>query len=317
MNGLKKRTVLVLGGPTASGKSGLALFAARKYNGTIINADSMQVYRALPLLTAQPSPEDLGHAPHRLYGFLEPTDGCSAARWKGLALDEINKAHEDHRLPIIVGGTGFYIKTLLNGISPIPEVGAEIRAAVAKRQQEMGNPAFHAELQRLDPDMAESLDPFNTQRLVRAREVLEATGRSLAYWQSLPREQPPPHLHFIVVKLLPPREQLYRQCNSRFETMLQQGAVEEARAFLSQITAGRIPADVPLAKALGYPELSSWLSGDTTREAACIAAQQATRNYAKRQVTWFRHQIHADLVLDSSDTEKLSGLLEGFKTGPL
>ncbi len=299
-----QQTVLVIGGPTASGKSGLALSVARQKNGTIINADSMQVYDSLPVLTAQPSTEDKQTAPHQLYGCLPPETICSAAKWREMALTEIEAALNDKRLPIITGGTGFYLKTLIEGLSPIPDVPHELREKIAARQREVGNPAFHAELEKRDPKIAAKLHPFNTQRLVRAFEVLEATGRSLADWQEQPRQKPPAHLKFVTTTLIPPRAQLYRQCDERFGLMIKAGALDEAREFMA-----RAKPQWPLSKALGYPELASHLSGKISLTEAITLAQAATRHYAKRQVTWFRHQLKTDLALDRSDAEAIFPLL--------
>ena len=292
----QQHTVLVIGGPTASGKSGLALSVASAKNGVIINADSMQMYDGLGILTAQPSAQDLSAAPHRLYATLQPDDICSAARWRGMALNEIDRVIAEGRLPIVVGGTGFYIRTLLNGLSPIPDIAPDIRERLNARQKEIGNPAFHAELKRRDPATAERLNPFNTQRLVRAMEVLEGTGKSLAEWQALPPEPPPAHLKFVTATLVPPRERLYANCDARFGIMLKQGALEQVREFMKTAT----PA-MPLAKALGYPELSSHLAGNISLTDAISLAQQSTRNYAKRQTTWFRNQMAPDVALDAPD----------------
>ncbi|MCK5556049.1 MAG: tRNA (adenosine(37)-N6)-dimethylallyltransferase MiaA, partial [Alphaproteobacteria bacterium] len=181
-----QKPVLVIGGPTASGKSGLALSLASSLSGVIINDDSMQIYQGLPLLTAHPSEEDFLHIPHRLYASLSPDDTCSAARWRNLALEEISKAHAENKLPIIVGGSGFYLKTLLQGISPVPDVPRTVRDKISALQKKLGNPEFHQAFSIHDPVMAARLDPFNTQRLIRAWEVLEATGKSLAEWHTLP-----------------------------------------------------------------------------------------------------------------------------------
>ena len=295
--------VLVIGGPTASGKSGLALAMAVQYNGVIINGDSMQVYQGLPILTAQPSAADMQQAPHRLYGVLPPQEACSAARWRDLALEEIGHTHDAKKLPVIVGGTGFYLKTLLRGISPIPDIPHALRSRISALQKEMGNPRFHEELARRDPAMAEKLHPFNTQRLVRAWEVLEATGKSLAEWQALPPVSPPPHLQFLTVALLPPRNALYAACNSRFEKMLQGGGLEEAKEF-------KAPAGAALSKALGYPELLEYIEGRVDLPEAVRRAQQSTRHYAKRQMTWFRHQMQPDLVLEAPEVVRLTNWLE-------
>ena len=295
-----QHTVLIIGGPTASGKSGLALSVARQKNGVIINADSMQMYDGLGILTAQPSPEDLAAAPHRLYATLQPDDICSAARWRDMALNEIDRAIAAGQLPVVVGGTGFYIRTLLNGLSPIPDIAPDIRERLNARQREIGNPAFHAELQKRDPVMAGLLNPYNTQRLVRAMEVLEGTGKSLAEWQALPPPPPPAHLRFVTATLVPPRERLYANCDGRFGIMLKQGALEQVREFMKTAT----PA-MPLAKALGYPELSSHLAGNISLTDAISLAQQSTRNYAKRQTTWFRNQMVPDIALDAPDAAAL------------
>ena len=295
-----QHTVLVIGGPTASGKSGLALSVARAKDGVIINADSMQMYDGLGILTAQPPDADLSAAPHRLYATLQPDDICSAARWRDMALAEIDRVIAAGKLPVIAGGTGFYIRTLLSGISPVPEIAPEIRDRLNARQKEIGNPAFHAELQKRDPVMAEKLNPYNTQRLVRAMEVLEGTGKSLAEWQALPPAPPPAHLKFVTATLVPPREKLYANCDARFGIMLKRGALEQVREFMKAATTA-----MPLAKALGYPELSSHLAGNISLTDAISLAQQSTRNYAKRQTTWFRNQMTPDIALDAPDAGKI------------
>jgi tRNA dimethylallyltransferase len=281
--------VVVIGGPTASGKSALAMAVAEEFGGTIINADSMQVYRELAVLTARPGPPDLVRAPHRLYGILGVAERCSAARWRDLAVAEIAASHRARRLPILVGGTGLYLKALLDGLSPIPDIPPAIRAAALSRMAEQGAPAFHAELERRDPVMAARLQPQDRQRLVRAWEVLEATGRSLAEWQrELPRPGPgDPLLAPLVFVLEPPRDALYAACDSRLAAMLAAGALDEVAA-LDRL--GLAPA-LPALKAVGVPELLAHLRGELALPAALAAAQQATRRYAKRQITWFRHQM--------------------------
>lgn len=264
----------------------------------------MQLYDALAILTAQPSAQDRMEAPHRLYGYFPPQETCSSARWREVALKEIDAVLAEGRLPVVTGGTGFYLKTLIEGLSPIPDVPHELRARIAARQREIGNPAFHAELAQRDPKIAAKLHPFNTQRLVRAAEVLEATGKSLADWQEQPRQLPPAHLKFKTVILVPPRAQLYLQCNERFGQMLRAGALDEVREFMKIAQPGW-----PLSKALGYPELSSHLAGKLSLTDAITLAQAATRHYAKRQVTWFRHQLKTDLVLSNADPAAVSAIL--------
>lgn len=294
--------VLVIGGPTASGKSGLALSAAlaSSKTGCIINADSMQLYDGLPLLTAQPGAEDRATTPHRLYGVLTPEDACSAARWRDMALEEIDLALAGGYLPIIVGGTGFYIRTLLEGISPVPEVPAALRQKLAARHAEGGTPALFAELARRDPETALGLDRQNSQRVLRAMEVLEFTGKGLAEWQALPKVPPPDHLKFRTALLLPPREALYARCDMRFDAMLSAGAVDEVRAFRPHHA-----SPVPLHHALGYAELCRYLEGEISIGEASVLSKNATRQYAKRQMTWFRHQMKPDIVLETQDAAGL------------
>ena len=299
-----KQKVLVIGGPTASGKSGLALSAALKYDGVIINADSMQLYGGLGILTAQPSAADRAAAPHVLYGTLAPADICSAARFSRLALAEIDAAINAGKLPVVTGGTGFYLKALLKGLSPIPSVPDDIRQHLIKRQQVIGTAALYAEFAAKDPAMAGKIDRDNPQRIIRAYEVLLATGKSLGEWQALPPEPPPPHLDFILATLLPPRAALYAQCDARFGQMLAAGALEEVREFGRTAT-----PEMPLVKALGYPELTSHLAGNISLTGAITLAQNATRQYAKRQVTWLRHQLVADVTLEKPDVSGLAALI--------
>lgn len=302
-----KNFVLIIGGPTASGKSGLALAAAEALNGTVINADSMQVYNGLPILTAQPGADDLAKVPHKLYGTLAPTETCSAARWREMALSEIRAAQKEKRLPVIVGGTGLYIKALLEGLSPIPDIPTHFREEAIALQKQLGNPGFNQELAKRDPDTAAKLDPLNTQRNVRAFEVLLATGKGLAEWQSIPRIGPPEDLKFITIVLAPDRARLYAACDGRFSKMLQRGALEEAKDFHQ-----RVPQHTSLSKALGYPELLAHLDEKISLAEAATQAQQSTRNYAKRQMTWFRHQVKPDIVLDKQEAAPLLSYLKGL-----
>lgn len=291
---------IVIAGPTASGKSALALAVAEEFGGTVINADSMQVYGLLRVVTARPSPEDEARVPHRLYGVLPPTDLCSAGRWQDMAEAEMRAAWADGRLPVVVGGTGLYIRALTEGLSPIPDVPDDVRQAARELFARLGNEAFHARLAGRDPVMAARLHPGNSQRLVRAWEVLEATGRSLAEWQ----EQPPQgaaQADFATIVLAPPREALYASCDGRFLKMIEQGALVEVAA----LDALAPDPALPVMKALGVPELRALLQGAMTRDEAVAAAQQATRRYAKRQLTWFRHQINTPFVVNKKYSESL------------
>ncbi|HTK83917.1 MAG TPA: tRNA (adenosine(37)-N6)-dimethylallyltransferase MiaA [Patescibacteria group bacterium] len=283
--------ITVIAGPTAGGKSARAMALATERNGVIINADSLQVYDTLPILTAQPSDDDKNKTPHCLYGILGARDGCSAAQWRLLAMREIDAAHAAGQLPILCGGTGFYLKALMHGLSPLPDVPPAVRARVMARQKELGNPAFHAELAKLDPVMGAKLNPNDTQRLVRAREVLEATGKSLAEWQALPPEGPPAHYKFALELISPERDVLYARCNARFDTMLKSGGIEEVEALDRRIQAGEVSADAPVTHALGFRPLQAARRGRMPLIDAVERAKAETRQYAKRQVTWFRHQL--------------------------
>lgn len=279
--------VLVVGGPTASGKSGLALELARRLNGVVINADSMQVYRELSVLTARPGPEALAAAPHRLYGVLPAAEACSVARWLALALAEIAACHAAGMLPVVVGGSGLYLRALMLGLSELPEIAPEIRAAAREKLESLGPAGLHAELAARDPATAARLKPGDRQRILRAWEVLEATGRPLADWQREDRGAAPPGLRFSTIVLDPPRVELYESCDRRFDAMLAAGGLDEVRALEAL---GLDPA-LPALKALGVPELRRHLVGELSLAEAAALARQSTRRYAKRQVTWFRHQV--------------------------
>lgn len=285
------KPVLIIAGPTAGGKSARALEIARTRNGVIINADSMQIYDALPLLTAQPAAQDRADAPHALYGVLPVHEPCSAQRWRGLADAEIKKAHAAGMLPIVTGGTGFYIRALTEGFSPVPEVPLAVREEAAAVQRELGNPAFHAALAQRDPAMAERLHPNDTQRLVRAWEVLEYTGTSLAEWQEAPAAGAPENYDFIFEVILPERDELRARCDARFDAMMEAGALEEARAFYEQIKAGAIKEEEAITHALGFRPLCAYLRGEISLMEAVGLAKIETKQYAKRQSTWFRNQV--------------------------
>jgi tRNA dimethylallyltransferase len=283
--------VVIVGGPTASGKSALAIALAERLDGTVVNADSMQVYRDLAILTARPTAADTARVPHRLFGFLDAADFCSAARWRDLASAEIAAIHETGRRAIVVGGTGLYLRALMQGMAAVPPIPAAVRTAARARHAELGAAAFHAALAGRDPVMAARLAPGDSQRVVRAWEVVEATGRSLADWQADATDAAP--FAYDVLLLLPPRSALYAACDARFDAMLATGALDEVRALEARVADGAVANDAPLLKALGIPELRALLRGDLDRAGAVAAAQQATRRFAKRQTTWFRHQLPA------------------------
>ena len=284
--------IYIIGGPTASGKSAHAIELADKTDSVIINADSMQVYDGLPILTAQPSGQDKAAHPHELYGALHPNESCSAGNWREMVEPLIQKTLKAGKTPIIVGGSGLYIKALIEGLSPIPDIPEDVRQAAGAKQKQLGNPAFHAELAKRDPVMAERLEPYNTARLVRAWEVLETTGKSLAEWQKAPRLGPPAKWQFDITLIIPERDILYNRCNQRFHRMLENGALEELEAFNQAIEEGKINANALLNHALGAKSLTAYLNGKLSKEEAIEKGQSETRHYAKRQVTWFKHQIN-------------------------
>ena len=280
---MRKPAVALIAGPTASGKSGLALALSRtKDSAVIINADSAQVYRDLSVLSARPNIEEMGEVSHRLYGYIDGSESCSAARWAADAKIEIDKAHNIGALPILVGGTGLYMRTLLEGISPIPEIDFDIRAAV----RAMPTADAYTALQNEDADRAAFLSPNDSSRVGRALEVIRSTGQPLTYWQSVKSGGIADNIHLSPIVLLPPRDWLYERCDRRFSAMLEHGAVEEVRTLLAR----DLPADMPVMRAIGVPEISALLKGNISMAEAAEDAQIATRRYAKRQYTWFRNQ---------------------------
>ncbi len=291
--------VVLVTGPTAGGKSRLALDLAAGFEGSVINADALQVYRELEILTARPGAAAMARAPHRLYGVLPASEVCSAGRWQALALAEIEAVRKAGRLPIVAGGTGLYLQALERGLSAIPDIPEAIRAATRQRHRELGGEAFHAGLAERDPQAGAKLRPSDSQRLMRAWEVLEATGRSLFDWQ---QDSPlPPPYRFLRLALLPPRAALYAACDRRFLEMLEAGALAEVERLLAL---GLDPG-LPAMKAVGVAELGAHLAGEISLEEAAARAQQATRRYAKRQYTWLRGQGAGAQVFDAQYSESL------------
>ena len=300
--------VIIVAGPTASGKSALALELAVAFGGTVINADSMQVYRELRVLTARPSEADEARAPHRLYGVIPAADACTAARWRELAIAAIKEARGAGRLPILCGGTGLYLKALTEGLSPIPAVPAELRASLRNRFAEAAPTEIREALVRVDLKAADRIRPSDRQRMLRALEVFEASGRSIVEWQATPRSGPPPGMEFSTILLLPPRNAVYAACDARFRRMVEAGAPEEVRALKNL---GLDPS-VPAMKALGVTELMRVLDGVMELDEAIAAVQQATRNYVKRQFTWFARQIITDFIINEQFSEKLKAEIFSF-----
>ena len=264
----------------------MAVEFAERNNGVIINADSAQLYRDIPILSAAPSPEDLKRAEHRLYGVLDGARPCSAADWAAMARHEIDDIHGSGRLPVLVGGTGLYLRTLLNGIAPVPAIAPDIREQV-RSNSVVDN---LAQLKRLDPAAAHRLNPGDTTRVARALEVVRSTGKTLAEWQERREGGIGDEINLRPIILLPARDWLYRRCDARFETMIDGGAAEEVSALLAR----NLSPELPVMRAIGVREVADYVRGSTTREEAVRAGQQATRRYAKRQYTWFAHQPPAN-----------------------
>lgn len=297
----KGDTIVVVAGPTASGKSALAMDVAEEFGGVVINADSMQVYAELRLITARPSEADEARVPHALYGVRPAAEGCSVAEWLEMARGAVAEARADGRLPIIAGGTGLYLKALMEGLVAVPEVPDAVRDAAETRFQAIGGLAFRDELAALDPEAAVRLEAGDRQRLVRAYAVAKATGRALSDWQKEEAGVPPVAGRYARIKVLPEREVLYATCDARFEAMMAEGALEEVRAF----DALGLSDALPLCKAVGVPELRAHLYDEMALEEAVERAKRATRQYAKRQLTWLRHQLDADHVIDAQYSESL------------
>lgn len=285
--------VLVIAGPTASGKSILALKLAKELNGVVINADSMQVYRDLRILTARPSEEDQASFSHKLYGYRDGAEACTAAAWAVDAAREIRTAHSAELVPILVGGTGLYIKTFIEGLADIPVIPDEVKQAARRLRVEQGQDALYESLQEKDPVGAARLKPKDRQRVLRAWEVMEATGKPIHVWQEEPSQKPLPEARYFSVLVKPPRDELYAACDRRFSVMLEEGALDEVEALMKR----ELDPGLPVMRVLGVPELAAFLAGETSREDAINKAQQHTRNYAKRQTTWFRNQFNASETL--------------------
>lgn len=306
-----KRPILIAG-PTASGKSGLALRLAEHLGGVVINADSMQVYRELRVLTARPGPAEEARAPHALYGFVSGCESYSAGRYAIDVADALSEARRAGRRPIIVGGTGLYFKTLVEGLSPIPGVPQEVRAHWRAEAAEKGAAYVHAALAARDTDMAQRLEPGDTQRIVRALEVLDATGLSLAEWQRMPRQPVLDLAATVPLAVDVERAELWRRIDARFVQMMQQGALEE----VLQLEALGLDPTLPIMTALGVRPLLRHLAGELSREEAVAAGQAETRRYAKRQATWVRSNMIAWKRISTHEMEISAGDFVSFVQSP-
>lgn len=284
----------------------MAMAIAKRFGGDVINMDSMQVYRDLQVLSARPTAGDEATVPHRLYGVLDASVVCSTALWLDLVQPEIEDCFRKGRLPVLCGGTGLYLKALMEGLAPVPAIPDAIRADVRDRMAEYGSEALHRELASRDRVMAARLLPGDSQRIARALEVVLATGRSLADWQ---REAASPLPYRpVIITVLPPRDLLYAGIDNRFSRMVEQGALEEVDRLVSRT----LPPTVPAMKALGVPELAAFRRGEISLENAVVQAATKSRRYAKRQITWCNRQIISDLSIKEKYSESLDANIFSF-----
>ena len=292
-------TFLMICGPTAAGKSGLALALAERYGGVIINADSMQLYADLRVLTARPDVSEEARVPHRLYGVLDGAERASVASWLTMATREIETARDAGRLPILTGGTGLYFHAAMKGLAPVPDVPPDIHAECIAEYAERGGEAFRRDLLELDPVLGSQLHDGDSQRLVRAMGVVRASGRALSAWQADPHEgaiagRP------VRVAMMPPREELYEKINTRFSAMMEGGA----RSEVSTLAARGLAPSLPVMKAIGVREIMALQAGDIDEARAVELASRDSRRYAKRQMTWIRNNFHAEMILEKKFPER-------------
>ena len=299
---------ILIAGPTASGKSGLALRLAEHLGGVVINADSMQVYRELRILTARPGPEEEARVPHALYGFVPGSESYSAGRYAADVARVLEDARREGSRPIIVGGTGLYFKTLTEGLSPIPAVSEDVRSRWRTAAADKGAAHLHAELAVRDEEMAGRLAPGDTQRVVRALEVIDDTGMSLAEWQRLPRQPVLDLTATIPLVVDIDRDVLADRIEARFEQMLDEGGLEEVR----QLKAAGLGPKLPVMLALGVVPLVRHLGGELSLEEAIVAGKAETRQYAKRQRTWMRSNMIAWKPVTTQQMQQSAGDFVSF-----
>jgi tRNA dimethylallyltransferase len=294
-------SAILIAGPTASGKTALAVAIAKAIGGSVINADSMQVYSDLFILSARPDAKEQAGIPHLMFGHVDGSVNYSAGKWCADAQKAIASVRDAGRVPVIAGGTGLYFKTLLHGLSDIPQVPDDVRQRVRVRAASMTGDQLHEQLAQCDPVLAQRIRPGDAQRLVRALEVFEATGKPLSSFQDNRGDAALDIGDCIAVFLAPDRALLRERINLRFDRMVEAGAVEEVR----RLAASGLDPQLPLMRAHGVPGLLAYLRGETTLEAAIDRGKGDTRKYAKRQFTWFRHQLSAFEWVEPSEAEAL------------
>jgi tRNA dimethylallyltransferase len=301
----ERKAALIVAGPTASGKSALASAIAREFGGVVINADALQVYAELRVLTARPSAEEMREVPHRLYGVWPARLHGTVGKWRDAARKEIDQAHDAGRLPILCGGTGMYLKLLVEGLAPVPPIPEEVGARARARHAEIGAEAFHAELAKRDPVAGAKLAPKDSQRVLRAWEVIEAHGVPLSEFQA---RAPLVAESWPTLLLDPPREKLVASIEARVDRMIAEGALDEVRALLAQ----GLPDDLPAMRALGVPELAAHVRGEADLPSSINALKVSTRQFAKRQTTWFRNQLKGAHRVGAQFSESLLPGIRSF-----
>ncbi len=309
MTSAPKFRAILIAGPTASGKSGLALKLAQQLKGSIINADSMQVYAQMQVLTARPSAEEMADIPHHLYGHVSAQHAYSVGQWLDDALAAIETCTQQGRMPILVGGTGLYFKALTEGLAQIPDIDEAVRQSVRAELAQTSAAELHAALADFDKAAYARILPSDTQRILRAHEVYRATGRALTDWQ---KDKVTPMLDGVLAKILlmPARDWLYQRCDARFAQMVSAGALEEA-AMMQDLA---LPPELPACKALGLSDLQAFQAGEIDLEQAKEQASRQTRRYAKRQMTWFRNQMIAWNSFNEQDYYKKQQKIFSFLT---
>ncbi len=291
---------IMIAGPTASGKSQLAIDLARRFGGAVINADSMQLYTDLKIVTARPQPQEMQDIPHHLFGICDAAHRASVAEWLGLAATAIANVRAAGQLPIIVGGTGMYLQAGLRGIAPVPDVPADLHQHCIDLYRELGGAKFRDALAGYDADIAARLVDSDSQRLVRAMGVAMATDHPLSWWQQQPHKGA--LLGSVVtIAMMPPRPTLYDRINQRFDHMLMHGAVDE----VARLMARQLDPGLPLMKALGVAPIAAFLQGDITKDDAAFIAKRDSRRYAKRQMTWIRNNFNAQITVEKKYSESL------------
>ena len=291
---MSENRVIIIAGPTASGKSALAVDVAKAIGGVVVNCDSMQVYKNMPILSACPTAEDKTKVEHTLFEIYEPSFNGNVVDWLERAVAEIKNIWRKEKIPVVVGGTGLYIDNLVNGTTPIPETSDKVREEVACLLKEHGSAFVYEKLKSVAPESAEKLNPNDTTRVRRAYEVWLDTGVKLSDWHQKPMIKKLPETEFFIIKICPSADELDERCYTRFDKMINEGAVQEVQRLLEL----HLPNTLPAMKALGVPELARYLKGECSLEQAVEEAKLHTRQYAKRQRTWFKNKLKADMELN-------------------